>query len=147
MYCSLQIILPQNVNWEARRREAKPKWYRCGLRAEELLQRSNPAFQFVKPHNIQCTGARTQLAALWAQAVVFSDCFYPLNLEVKKCSWSWLMQGGERAQRKITGMNGLCPKLIHLIAKTTFLASRLFKVGLFSSKCAHLHSRHHPHQG
>jgi hypothetical protein len=120
------------VNWEARRRETNPKWYRCGRRAEDLLKRSNPGLEYAKPRNVQCTGARTQLAALWAQAMVFSDCFYPLDLEADRCSWQWLMQGDEREQRKITGMNGLSPKLIHLMAKTTFLASRLFKVGLAS---------------
>ena len=119
----------QNINWEARRREANPKWHRRGLQAKAILERSDPGQQFAKPRNVQCTEARTQLAALWAQAVVFSDCFYPLDLTAtaKKCSWSWLMQGDERTQRKVTGMNGLSPKLIHLMARTTYLASQLYK--------------------
>jgi hypothetical protein len=117
------------VNWESRRRETNPKWYRCGTLAEEVLSRSNPAFLYAQPRNVQCTYARTQLSALFALSNVFSDCLFPLDTSAKKCSWSWLMQGTEREQRKITGMNGLCPKLIHVLAKSTFLAAKLFKVG------------------
>jgi hypothetical protein len=126
----------QNVNWEARRRETQPKWYRCGLRARAILDRSDPARQFIGPQNVQCSAARTQLASMWAQAVVFSDCFHPLDLSARRCSWAWLMQGDERFQRKMVGMNGLSPKLIHLMAKSTFLASRLYQVRAgFGSHC------------
>ena len=66
-----------------------------------------------------------QVAALWALAVVFSDSVAPLDFNATSCSWTWLMQGDERVQRKITGMNVLSPKLIHFIAKTTCLAVKI----------------------
>jgi hypothetical protein len=57
-----------------------------------------------------------------------SDCLFPLDLMAGKCGFPWLLHGDERQNRKIIGMNGLSPRLMHYFAKVTFLSMRLYKV-------------------
>ena len=117
------------MNWEVdRSSESMPKWYRGGKEAERLLNVSDPGYRYSSPNNVQCSRARAQLSHLHCLFNIMSDCMYPLDLQSKKCSFAWLLEGTDREQRKIVGTTGLSSKLMHYYAKITHLSSSLFKV-------------------
>lgn len=116
------------MNWEGTSGHRDPIWYKCGEIARRVLDASDPGARYHLPKNIQSTLARQQLAGVYTSYNLFSDCFYPLDLELKKCQTAWLLSGTELEQRKILPEIGASPKLIHYFAKVTFLSSRLFKV-------------------
>jgi hypothetical protein len=109
-------------------KESNPMWYRSGKQAEYILGKSDPAYNYAHPENVQFSRARFALGQLFCLDNVMSDCLYPLDLDQAKVSFSWLLEGSEKDQRKIIGMTGLSAKLMHYFAKITFLSGKLFKV-------------------
>jgi hypothetical protein len=116
------------VNWEVACVETNPRWYRSGKLAEYILGKSDPAYNYARPENVQFSRARFAFGQLFCLDNVMSDCVYPLDLDQDRVSFSWLLEGSEKDQRKIVGMTGLSAKLMHYFAKITFLSARLFKV-------------------
>lgn len=49
----------------------------------------------------------------------------PLNLEEVKNQYPWLLEGNEREVRRIVGLTGMAPKLLHTIGQISHLAARL----------------------
>jgi hypothetical protein len=120
----------QVVNWEADTpRQQTPKWYRSGKQAEYILEKTDPAYKYYASQNVQHSKARFALGQLFCLDNVMSDCFFPLDLKTERCGFTWLLHGDRVQNRKIVGMTGLSPQLMHYFAKITFLSARLYQAG------------------
>ncbi|KAG8531735.1 uncharacterized protein KY384_003367 [Bacidia gigantensis] len=128
--CAAISLLVHNevVNWEVDRSgEDLPKWYLAGQVGERVLSQSDPGYRYSFPFNVQCNRARTQLTHIIGLENILSDCVYPLDPTLTRCSYPWLLEGSETEQRKIVGTTGLCSKLLHYYAKITHLSSKSAK--------------------
>ncbi|KAF2174960.1 hypothetical protein K469DRAFT_530027, partial [Zopfia rhizophila CBS 207.26] len=110
-----------------------PQWYRSGQIAERIVETSTTAYRFANLENVQCTDARFQLSQLFCLDNILSDCVYPLDDNVEKCSFPWLLHGDHHQKTRIIGMNGLSAQLLHYFAKITFLSARLKRVSYLPS--------------
>jgi len=120
----------QNVNWEASEAGGQiPPWYKATHLAEQILEKSDPLYNYQSPTNVQCSRARIRLGNKIALYNVMSDTASPLELNQSKCSFTWLIEGEEYELRKIVGCTGLCPRLMHTFAQITHLSAKLYKVG------------------
>ena len=89
---------------------------------------SDPLYNYHSPSNVQCSRARITLGNRIALYNIMSAMIYPLDEYQARCSFTWLLEGGERELHKIVGCTGLCPKLMHTFAQITHLSTKLYKV-------------------
>jgi len=120
----------QIINWESTSGQRNPIWYQCGELARQILDRSDPGIKYRDPRNVQTSRARNELSAFYTMHNVFSDCFFPLDISVKKCPTPWLLLVTDLEQRKIFTSIGASAKLLHYFAKITFLSARLLQVSI-----------------
>lgn len=114
------------MNWELHHpRNNLPKWYRGARTAKLVLDRSDPGYRYQRPVNVQSSHARHVLGNLIAMYDILCQVVCPLNLEEVKNQYPWLLEGNEREVRRIVGLTGLSPKLLHTIGQISHLAARL----------------------
>jgi hypothetical protein len=119
----------QNVNWEATDSGNEcPPWYKATDLAERVLEMSDPLYNYHSPSNVQCTRARIMLGNRIALYNIMSAIACPLDEYQIRCTFTWLLEGGERELHRIVGCTGLCPKLMHTFAQITHLSAKLYKV-------------------
>ena len=122
------MLLSHNdlVNWELDRcRSLTPKWYTGYHMANTILANTNPGYKYHAPANVQYSQARRYIGTKAALQIILAEVFGPLEHHAK-CPHSWLLTGDETALRKIDGLIGLSPKLLHLYAQITHLSSRIY---------------------
>ena len=116
----------QLVNWELHHpRNSSPKWYQGARTAKLVLDKSDPGHRYHRPINVQSSHARQVLGNLIAMYDILSQVVCPLILDEIKNQYSWLLEGTEREVRRIVGLTGLSPKLLHIIGQISHLAARL----------------------
>lgn len=119
----------QNVNWEATNSGNEcPPWYKATQLAEQVLDMSDPLYNYHSASNVQCSRARITLGNRLAQYNIMSAIACPLDEFQANCSFTWLLEGDEREQHKIVGSTALSPKLLHTFAQITHLSTKLYKV-------------------
>ncbi|CAN9156882.1 unnamed protein product [Alternaria alternata] len=118
----------ENVNWEATNSGNEcPPWYKATQLAEQVLEMSDPLYNYHSASNVQCARARITLGNRLAQYNIMSAIACPLDQFQAKCSFTWLLEGDEREQHKIVGSTALSPKLLHTFAQITHLSTKLYK--------------------
>lgn len=114
------------MNWELHHpRNNLPKWYRGARTAKLVLDKSDPGYRYQRPVNVQSSHARHVLGNLIAMYDILCQVVCPLNLEEVKNQYPWLLEGNEREVRRIVGLTGMSPKLLHTIGQISHLAARL----------------------
>ncbi|KAB8360851.1 hypothetical protein FH972_024585 [Carpinus fangiana] len=112
------------INWEFRDKKTVPKWYRGIQAAKRLLDQSDPGYRFKRPENVQSSKARRHLGGMVAEDAIFNAVIAKLDLSQTRCPFPWLLEGGERDVRRIAGLLGMSPKLLHTFAQITHLCGR-----------------------
>ncbi|RVX74905.1 hypothetical protein B0A52_01182 [Exophiala mesophila] len=123
------MLLSHNdlVNWELDRcRSLYPKWYTGYQMANLVLAKTDPGYTYHEPQNVQYSRARRFIGTKAALQIILAEVFGPLEFP-KACPHSWLLTGDDDSLNKIDGLIGLSPKLLHLYAQVTHLASRLYR--------------------
>lgn len=122
------VLLSVNdlVNWEGNQTSMNiPEWLTGNRTAKRVLDLSDPGYKFQHPENVQYSNVRRYMGGKAALVDIFCSVMAPLETIPKECPYSWLLEGTEREIRKIDGLNGLSPKLLHMYAQVTHLSSRL----------------------
>ena len=120
----------QLVNWEIDRERSKsPIWLTGNQTAKMVLDKSDPGYRYMNPMNVQSSKARRYIGNKAALADIFCSVAAPLATKESACPYPWLLEGNEREVRRIDGLNGLAPKLLHTYAQITHLATRIAAVG------------------
>ena len=125
----------QLVNWEIDRERSKsPIWLTGNQTAKMVLDKSDPGYRYMSPMNVQSSKARRYLGNKAALADIFCSVAAPLAPKESSCPYPWLLGGNEREVRRIDGLNGLSPKLLHTYAQVTHLATRIAAVRFIHRK-------------
>jgi hypothetical protein len=122
------VLLMHNheVNWQAQApRDKNPAWYRYGRLAWDVLRDSDPRYRYRDPAAVQVRETWYGAGQIICLDLAFSDAFFPLDLDLSNSPPSWLCYGNEHERRKIFGMNGLSPQLMHYYLNITFLSALL----------------------
>ncbi|KAL1801730.1 hypothetical protein ACET3X_002072 [Alternaria dauci] len=86
----------ENVNWEASNSANEcPPWYKATQLAERVLEMSDPLYNYHSASNVQCSRARITIGNRLAQYNIMSAIACPLDGFQTKCSFTWLLEGGE----------------------------------------------------
>ena len=62
---------------------------------------------------------------------IMAQCVTPLNSKDADSTYGWLLEGTEQEVRRIHGITGLSPKLLHTYAQITRLTARINEVSDF----------------
>ena len=93
--------------------------------AKMALDKTDPGYRYLNPINVQSRKVRRYLGNKAALADIFCFVVAPLAAKGSSCPYPWLLKGSEREVRRIDGLNGLAPKLLHSYAQVTHLATRI----------------------
>jgi hypothetical protein len=107
--------------WESQIVDRYPIWYKYGKIAADMLDKS--CKRSLAGSTAQIRGdifAPGQI--IWLD-LAFSDAFFPLGNEVTGHPPSSIMPDDPHERRKIFGMNGLSPQLMHYLSRITFIAN------------------------
>lgn len=129
---ALSILCAEDcVNWEGIAAGAPVPEGILGLNiAKTVLDLSDPGYNFHHPRNVQCNSFRRFMGNWCAHAHIFAYVMAPIEDTDASCPYPWLLEGTDRELRRIDGLIGLCPKLLHFYVQITHLAGRLSKVSL-----------------
>lgn len=120
------LIINDVVNWEANQAGAAvPQWLTGSRTAKKVLDLSDPGYLYQHPENVQYGNVRRFMGGKAALVDIFCAVTAPLQPPQSKCPYPWLLEGTEREVRRIDGLNGLCPRLLHTYAQITHLTERL----------------------
>jgi hypothetical protein len=122
------VLLSVNdlVNWEGNQGSStSPEWLTGNKMGKTVLDLSDPGYRYQHPEYVQCSNVRRYMGGKAALADIFCSVMAPLEPVQGPCPYPWLLQGTEREMRKIDGLNGLAPKLLHMYAQVTHFSSRL----------------------
>jgi hypothetical protein len=129
---ALSILCAEDcVNWEGTAPGAPIPEGILGLDiAKTVLDLSDPGYNFHHPRNVQYNSFRRFMGNWCAHAHVFAYVMAPIENTNASCPYPWLLEGTDYELRRIDGLTGLCPKLLHFYVQITHLAARLSKVSL-----------------
>lgn len=114
------------VHWEMRALTfPTPKWYSGNKLVKYLLDKSDPGYQYHNPVNVQSTNNRYCMSHYQMKSLILSDTCAPLEDPGEENPFSWLLEGSEREVRRITGLLGCCPKLLHMLSQITHMSWQL----------------------
>lgn len=122
------VLLSVNdlVNWEGNQGSSTPpEWLTGNRMAKTVLDLSDPGYRYHHPKNVQYSNVRRYMGGKAALVDIFCSVMAPLEPVQGPCPFPWLLEGTEREVRKIDGLNGLAPKLLHIYAQVTHLSARL----------------------
>jgi hypothetical protein len=114
------------VHWETRALTfPTPKWYHGNKLIKHLLDMSDPGYHYQSAVNVQSTVNRQCMSQYQCKSLITSDTCSPLEDPMEENPFAWLLEGSEREVRRITGLLGCCPKLLHMIAQITHMCWQL----------------------
>ncbi|KAF2456597.1 fungal-specific transcription factor domain-containing protein [Lineolata rhizophorae] len=121
------FIMHDTVTWEHRRPKSQvPRWLEGARLASRILDATDPGYRYWhSPENVQSTTAYTSNTVLVARAAILGLLMTPLDPIHTKGQFGWLLHGIERNARKVHGGCGFSPKLLHIFAQITQLASQM----------------------
>jgi hypothetical protein len=117
------------VNWELRKPKVRQqRWFAGAKVAISILDSSDPGYRYYNPNNVQTSSARAFNANWVAHIDIIAQPVMPLKIENTDSSYGWLLEGTEEEVRRIHGVTGLSPKLLHTYAQITRFSARMKKV-------------------